>query len=53
MCPLLSSTHPDDQSKLVRAGYRQFSHELGGSAKKYRAQNPNVQIHIVGFARGR
>ena len=51
--PLLEQyPDPNDQSKLVKLDYRQFSHELEEKVReKYQAQNPNVQIHIVGFAK--
>lgn len=51
--PLLE-VYPDakDQSKLLKLDYRQFSHELEEKIRdKYQAQNPNVKIHIVGFAK--
>ena len=51
--PLLEQyPDPNDQSKLLKLDYRQFSHELEEKIRaKYQAQNPNVQIHIVGFAK--
>ncbi|SDK02048.1 hypothetical protein SAMN05216189_10276 [Pseudomonas delhiensis] len=51
--PLLE-VYPDakDQSKLLKLDYRQFSHELEEKIRdKYQVQNPNVKIHIVGFAK--
>ncbi|MFJ3484413.1 RND family transporter [Pseudomonas sp. NPDC090202] len=43
---------PNDQSKLLPLDYRQFSHQLEEKIRdKYEAQNPNVDIHIVGFAK--
>jgi predicted RND superfamily exporter protein len=43
---------PADQSKLLPLDYRQFSHQLEEKIRdKYEAQNPNVEIHIVGFAK--
>jgi len=43
---------PNDQSKLLPLDYRQFSHQLEDKIRdKYEAQNPNVDIHIVGFAK--
>jgi predicted RND superfamily exporter protein len=43
---------PADQSKLLPLDYRQFSHQLEEKIRdKYEAQNPNVDIHIVGFAK--
>lgn len=51
--PLLEQyPDPADQSKLLKLDYRQFSHELEEKIRdKYQLQNPNVQIHIVGFAK--
>ncbi len=51
--PLLESfPDPDDQGKLVKLDYRQFSHQLEDKIRtEYQAQNPNVKIHIVGFAK--
>ncbi|MCY1485519.1 efflux transporter, putative, hydrophobe/amphiphile efflux-3 family [compost metagenome] len=51
--PLLEQyPDPNDQSQLLKLDYRQFSHELEEKIRdKYQAQNPNVQIHIVGFAK--
>jgi uncharacterized protein len=43
---------PNDQSRLLPLDYRQFSHQLEEKIRdKYEAQNPNVDIHIVGFAK--
>lgn len=43
---------PKDQSKLLKLDYRQFSHELEEKIRdKYQVQNPNVKIHITGFAK--
>ncbi|SDH42525.1 efflux RND transporter permease subunit [Pseudomonas panipatensis] len=43
---------PQDQSKLLKLDYRQFSHELEEKIRdKYQVQNPNVKIHVVGFAK--
>lgn len=43
---------PNDQSVLVKLDYQKFSHELEEKIRdKYEAQNPNVKIHIVGFAK--
>lgn len=43
---------PKDQGKLMKLDYRQFSHELEEKIRdKYQLQNPNVKIHIVGFAK--
>ncbi|WP_437881386.1 efflux RND transporter permease subunit [Pseudomonas sp. LRF_L74] len=51
--PLLESyANPQDQSQLIKLDYRQFSHDLEEKIRdKFQAQNPNVQIHIVGFAK--
>ncbi|WP_178091820.1 RND family transporter [Pseudomonas sp. 8AS] len=51
--PLLESyPNPENQSELLKLDYRQFSHELEEKVRdKFQAQNPNVQIHIVGFAK--
>lgn len=51
--PLLESyPDPNDQGTLLKLDYRQFSHELEEKIRdKYQAQNPNVQVHIVGFAK--
>ncbi|MFZ6047102.1 RND family transporter [Pseudomonas sp. CR3202] len=51
--PLLESyPDPNDQSKLLKLDYRQFSHELEQKIRdKYQAQNPNVKVHVVGFAK--
>ena len=51
--PLLESyPNPENQSELLKLDYRQFSHELEDKIRtKFQAQNPNVQIHIVGFAK--
>jgi uncharacterized protein len=43
---------PEDQGRLLPLDYRQFSHQLEQKIRdKYEAQNPNVDIHIVGFAK--
>lgn len=43
---------PKDQGKLMKLDYRQFSHELEEKIRdKYQLQNPNVKIHITGFAK--
>lgn len=51
--PLLESyPDPEDQGRLIKLDYRQFSHELEEKVReKFQAQNPNVKIHIVGFAK--
>ena len=51
--PLLES-YPDleDEGKLLALDYRKFSDELEEKIRnKFEAQNPNVKIHIVGFAK--
>lgn len=43
---------PEDQSRLLNLDYREFSHALEEKIRdKYQAQDPNVEIHIVGFAK--
>ncbi|MDN6858380.1 RND family transporter [Pseudomonas sp. CAN2814] len=43
---------PKDQGKLMKLDYRQFSHELEEKIRdKYQLQNPNVKVHITGFAK--
>ena len=51
--PLLESyPDPQDQGKLLALDYQKFSHELEDKIRnKFEKQNPNVQIHIVGFAK--
>ncbi|WP_271411744.1 efflux RND transporter permease subunit [Pseudomonas sp. Q1-7] len=51
--PLLESyPDPNDQGTLLKLDYRQFSHELEEKIRdKYQQQNPNVKVHIVGFAK--
>jgi uncharacterized protein len=51
--PLMESySDPDDRSKQVVLDYQKFSHELEEKIRdKYEAQNPNVEIHIIGFAK--
>ncbi|WP_296249516.1 efflux RND transporter permease subunit [Pseudomonas sp. UBA4194] len=51
--PLLESyPDPQDQSRLLKLDYRQFSHQLEEKIRdKFQAQNPNIQVHIVGFAK--
>ena len=51
--PLLE-VYPDakDKGKLLNLDYQEFSHLLEKQLRdKYEAQNPNVEIHIVGFAK--
>ncbi len=51
--PLLESyPNPDDQGTLIKLDYQQFSHQLEEKIReKYQTQNPNIKIHIVGFAK--
>jgi predicted RND superfamily exporter protein len=51
--PLLETyADPNDQSKQLPLDYQKFSHELEEKIReKYQAQNPNVKIHIIGFAK--
>lgn len=51
--PLMESySDPDDRSKQIKLDYQKFSHELEEKIRdKYQAQNPNVEIHIIGFAK--
>ena len=51
--PLLEAfPDPEDQSKLLKLDYQEFSHSLEEKIRdKYELQNPNVKIHIIGFAK--
>lgn len=51
--PLMESySDPEDRSRLITLDYQQFSHELEEKIRdKYQTQNPNVEIHIIGFAK--
>lgn len=51
--PLLETfADPEDQSRLLTLDYRAFSHALEEKIRdKYQALDPNVEIHIVGFAK--
>ncbi|WP_150746297.1 efflux RND transporter permease subunit [Pseudomonas fluorescens] len=51
--PLLESyPDPDDQSTLLSLDYQKFSHDLEEKIRdKFQTQNPNVKVHIVGFAK--
>lgn len=51
--PLLEAfPDPNDQSKLLKLDYQEFSHNLEQQIReKYQLQNPNVKIHIIGFAK--
>ncbi|GGD09680.1 efflux RND transporter permease subunit [Halopseudomonas salina] len=44
--------NPDNQSELVRLDYGQFSRQLEEKVRsEFQAENPNISIHIVGFAK--
>ena len=50
----LQASYPDpnDQGTLLPLDYQQFSHQLEERIRdKYQLQNPNVQVHIIGFAK--
>ena len=50
----LQASYPDpnDQGTLLPLDYRQFSHQLEERIRdKFEQQNPNVEIHIIGFAK--
>jgi predicted RND superfamily exporter protein len=50
----LQASYPDpnDQGTLLPLDYRQFSHQLEERIRdKFQQQNPNVKIHIIGFAK--
>jgi predicted RND superfamily exporter protein len=50
----LQASYPDpnDQGTLLPLDYRQFSHQLEERIRdKFELQNPNVEIHIIGFAK--
>ncbi|TLX58152.1 RND family transporter [Stutzerimonas nosocomialis] len=51
--PLLESyPDPEDQGRQIRLDYQKFSHELEEKIReKYQEQNPNVKVHIIGFAK--
>ncbi len=51
--PLLESyPDPEDQGRQIKLDYQKFSHELEEKIReKYQAQNPNVKVHIIGFAK--
>lgn len=51
--PLLESyPDPKDQGRQIKLDYQAFSHQLEELIRdKFQAQNPNVKIHIVGFAK--
>ncbi|WP_321346709.1 MMPL family transporter [Halopseudomonas oceani] len=44
--------NPDNQSELLRLDYKQFSHLLEEKIRdRFQSENPNIKIHIVGFAK--
>lgn len=51
--PLLEAyPDPQDQGTLIKLDYRQFSHQLDEKIRdRFQAQNPDVKVHIVGFAK--
>ncbi|MBD8576917.1 RND family transporter [Pseudomonas syringae] len=51
--PLLEAyPDPNDQGTLLSLDYQQFSHQLEEKIRdKYQAQNPDIKVHIVGFAK--
>ncbi|MBA1289755.1 efflux RND transporter permease subunit [Pseudomonas japonica] len=51
--PLLERyADPQNPSAVVQLDYRQLSHALEDKVRdKYQAQNPQVRVHIVGFAK--
>ena len=51
--PLLEEfPDPDDQGRLIKLNYQDFSHSLEEKIReKYQLQNPDVKIHIIGFAK--
>ncbi|CRM48941.1 RND transporter [Pseudomonas sp. 2822-15] len=51
--PLLESyPDPNDHGKLLALDYQTFSHDLEEKIRsKFEVQNPDVRIHIVGFAK--
>ncbi|BAP46238.1 RND family transporter [Pseudomonas sp. 21LCFQ02] len=51
--PLLEAyPDPNDQSVLLTLDYQQFSHQLEEKIRdKFQAQNPQIKVHIVGFAK--
>lgn len=51
--PLLEAyPDPNDQGTLLSLDYQQFSHQLEEKIRdKYQAQNPQIKVHIVGFAK--
>ena len=50
--PLLESyPDPEDQGRQIKLDYQKFSHELEEKIREVPAQNPNVKVHIIGFAK--
>ena len=51
--PLLEEfPDPENQSQLIKLDYQAFSHSLEEKIRdKYQLQNPNIKIHINGFAK--
>ncbi|WAN08076.1 RND family transporter [Stutzerimonas balearica] len=51
--PLMESyPDPENPARQIKLDYQQFSHELEQKIRdKYQTQNPNVQVHIIGFAK--
>ncbi|MBQ0741906.1 MAG: RND family transporter [Pseudomonas sp.] len=44
--------NPDDQGELLRLDYGDFSRQLEEKIRsEFQAENPNISIHIVGFAK--
>jgi uncharacterized protein len=44
--------NPENQSELLRLDYKDFSHQLEEKVRdRFQGENPNIKIHIVGFAK--
>ncbi|MEH6491273.1 efflux RND transporter permease subunit [Halopseudomonas sp.] len=44
--------NPENQSELLRLDYKEFSHQLEEKVRdRFQSENPNIKIHIVGFAK--
>jgi len=44
--------NPENQSELLRLDYKEFSHQLEEKIRdRFQSENPNIKIHIVGFAK--
>ncbi len=44
--------NPDDQGELLRLDYGDFSRQLEEKIRsEFQAENPNISVHIVGFAK--